>query len=63
MKVIRIISAVLAALWGLALIPKLFHNLSHSEGTFAASRFLGSLAAILLATAISITLFRSAFKK
>ena len=63
MKVVKILFGVLAALWGLALIPKLLSGIFHSDAPFAFSRMMGSVAGILIASAISIGLFRSAFKK
>lgn len=63
MKVVKIIFAVLAALWALALIPKLLAGLSQSSGPFAFSHIMGSAFGILIASAISIALFRSALRK
>jgi uncharacterized membrane protein required for colicin V production len=63
MKAIKIIFAVLAGLWALALIPKLLAGLAQSGGTYAFSHVMGSVVGILLASAISIALFRSAFRK
>lgn len=63
MKAIKIIFAVLAALWALALIPKLLAGLTQSSGAYAFSHVMGSVVGILLASAISIALFRSAFRK
>jgi hypothetical protein len=60
MKIIKIIFAVLAGLWALALIPKLIAEIDAPSLT---TRLLGSIAGILIMTAISITLFKSAFKK
>jgi hypothetical protein len=62
MKAIKIIFAILAALWALALIPKLLAGLSHSGGAYAFGHVMGSVVGILLASAISIGLFRSAFR-
>jgi hypothetical protein len=63
MKFIKIILAVLAALWALALIPKLIAGISQSGGAFAFSHIMGSVVGILIASAISIALFRSAFRQ
>jgi hypothetical protein len=63
MKVIKIIFGVLAALWALALIPKLIAGISQSGGEFAFSHIMGSVFGILIASAISIALFRSAFRQ
>lgn len=63
MKIVKIIFAVLAALWALALIPKLVADISHGSGPLAFSHIMGSVVGILIASAISITLFRSALKK
>jgi hypothetical protein len=63
MKVIKIIFAVLAGLWALALIPKLIYGISHTGGAYAFSHIMGSVVGILIASAISIALFRSAFKE
>jgi len=62
MKAVKIIFAVLAALWALALIPKLLAGISQS-GPFAFSHIMGSVFGILIASVISITLFRSALQK
>ena len=61
MKAVKIIFAVLAALWALALIPKLLAGISQGSGTLAFSHIMGSIVGVLIATAISVTLFRSAF--
>ena len=63
MKIIKILFAVLAALWALALVPKLLAGISQSGGAFASSHIMGSVAGILIASVISIVLFRSAFAK
>jgi hypothetical protein len=63
MKAVKIIFAILAALWALALVPKLLAGISQSAGPFAFSHIMGSVAGILIASAISIILFRSAFKQ
>lgn len=62
MKVIKIIFGTLAALWALALIPKLIVGISQSSSAYAFSHIMGSLFGILIASAISIALFRSASK-
>jgi hypothetical protein len=59
MKIIKIIFGVLAALWALACIPKIISEVSHSDAPFTPSRILGSVAGILIMTAIGIALFRS----
>ena len=61
MKFIKIIFGVLAALWAVALVPKLLSGISHGGGEFEFSRNMGSIVGILLASAISIALFKSAF--
>lgn len=63
MKIIKILFAVLAALWALALVPKLLAGLSQSGGSFAVSHVMGAVAGILIASVISIALFRSALSK
>lgn len=63
MKTIKIIFAVLAGLWALALIPKLLAGLTQNAGTYAFRYVMGSVVGVLLASAISIALFRSAFRK
>ena len=63
MKILKIIFALLAALWALALIPKLLAGVSQNGGQFAFSHTMGSIAGILIASVISIVLFRSAFSK
>lgn len=60
MKIIKILFAVLAALWALALIPTLFTWIFHSNAPFAFSHIMGSVVGILIASAISLALFRSA---
>jgi hypothetical protein len=63
MKAVKIIFAVLAALWAVALVPKLLAAMSRSGGPFAFSHVMGSVIGILIASAISVTLFRSALRK
>lgn len=62
MKAIKIILGVLAAFWALALLPKLFLWITHSDAPLAFSHIMGSLVGILIAAAISIVFFRSAAK-
>ena len=61
MKIIKILFAVLAALWALALIPKLLAGISHGGGPLGVSHTMGSVAGILIASVFSIALFKSAF--
>ena len=63
MKIIKILFALLAALWALALVPKLIAGMSQSGGPFAFSHIMGAVAGILIASVISIVLFRSALGK
>ena len=63
MKTVKILFAVLAAAWALALVPKLLAGMSQSAGPFAFSHIMGSVAGILIASAISIILFRSVLKQ
>jgi hypothetical protein len=63
MKVVKIMFGSLAALWAVALIPKLLGWISHSDAPLAFSHSMGSVVGILIASAISISLFRSAFAK
>ncbi|HEY8962742.1 MAG TPA: hypothetical protein VIM57_11110 [Luteolibacter sp.] len=63
MKIIKIFFAILAALWALALVPKLLAGISRVGGSFAFSYIMGSVAGILIASVLSIALFRSAFSK
>jgi hypothetical protein len=63
MKIIKIFFAILAALWALALIPKFLAGISQSGAPLAFSHIMGSVFGILVASAISIALFRSAFAK
>lgn len=63
MKIVKIVFGTLAALWALALIPKLLVGVSHTDAPFAFSHIMGSLVGILIASAISIILFRSAFRR
>ena len=59
MKVVKIILAVLAALWALAYIPKLIYGMTHMGDPLAISRMAGSVIGMVLASAISIILFKS----
>jgi hypothetical protein len=63
MKILKMILAVVAALWALALIPKLLAWLSHSDGPLGFSHIMGSIVGILVASAISFALFRSALRQ
>jgi hypothetical protein len=45
MKAVKIIFAVLAALWALALIPKLLAGISNGSGAFVFSHIMGSVVA------------------
>jgi hypothetical protein len=63
MKTVKIIFAIIAALWALAYVPNLLAGLSHSNGSLAFSHMMGSLVGFLLASVISIALFRSALRK
>src|SRR5947207_4108884 len=58
MKAVKIIVAGLAALWALALVPKLVAGISHSDAPLAFSHIMGSVFGILIASAISIVLFQ-----
>ena len=60
MKIVKIVFGILAALWALALVPKLLAGISHSDAPLAFSHIMGSVVGILIASAISIALFRSA---
>ncbi len=62
MKAIKIIFALLAAGWAILLIPKLLATLSADSSAYNTGRAFGSVAGILLASAISFSLFRSASK-
>ena len=61
MKFIKIVLGILAALWAVALVAKLVSGISHGGNEFAFARNMGSIVGILLASAISIALFKSAF--
>ena len=61
MKVIKIVFGILAALWAIALFPKLFGGNSQG-GDLAFSHSMGSVVGILISSAISVALFRSALK-
>jgi hypothetical protein len=63
MKIIKILFGILAALWALALIPKLLAWISHSDARLAFSHIMGSSVGILIAAAISVVLFRSALRE
>ena len=63
MKAIKIIFAVLAAFWALAYVPKLIASISQAGDPFVLSRVAGSILGIVLASAISILLFRSSFSQ
>jgi hypothetical protein len=45
MKAVKIIFAILAALWALALVPKLLAGISQSGGSFAFSHIMALLLA------------------
>jgi hypothetical protein len=59
MKFIKIVLGILAALWAVALVAKLVSGISHGGNELAFARNMGSIIGILLASAISITLFKS----
>jgi hypothetical protein len=59
MKALKIIFGSLSALWALALIPSLFAGYS-GRSDLAFSHHMGAIVGILLGSAISISLFRSA---
>jgi len=63
MKIVKIIFGTLAALWALAVLFELFTKAPQWTGSLAFSKWMGAITGILLPSAISITLFRSAFKK
>ena len=63
MKIIKIMFGVVAALWALGLVPKLVVWISRTDAPLAFSHIMGSVVGILVAAAISITLFRSAFRQ
>ena len=63
MKSLKIIVAVIAALWALACVPNLISRPANHTGQYAFSHMMGSVAGLFLASAISITLFRSALRK
>ena len=63
MKAVKIIFAVLAAVWAIALVPKLMDGISKSGDPLMLSRAAGSVLGIGLASAVSIMLFRSACSK
>ena len=62
MKALKIVFALLAAGWAIALIPKLLKTISQSGAPFGISHILGTCAGILIAVAVSVALFRSALK-
>lgn len=63
MKALKIIFAILAALWALALVPKLIYGIFHIGDPLAISRIAGSIIGMVLASAISIILFKSSRNK
>jgi uncharacterized membrane protein len=63
MRIVKLLLGILTAVWALALIPKLLNGISHSGAPFGFSYMMGSVVGILIACAISIALFRSAFTK
>jgi uncharacterized membrane protein len=63
MRIVKLVFGILAAVWALALIPKLLSGFFHSGAPFAFSYMMGSVVGILIVSAISITLLRSAFTK
>jgi hypothetical protein len=62
MKAIKCVFGALTALWALALVPKLLVWVSHTDAPLAFSHIMGSVVGILIASAISIAMFRSAFR-
>jgi hypothetical protein len=62
MKALKLLLALIAAVWAMALIPKLLLAISHSGAPFAFSYAMGSTVGILIAGALSLSLFRSAFR-
>jgi hypothetical protein len=62
MKVFKVVFGALTALWALALIPTLLVWVSHTDGPLAFSHIVGSVVGILIASAISVASFRSAFR-
>ena len=62
MKIVKIFFAVLAALWALALVPKLLACLAQMYAPLALSRITGSVSGILIASVISFVLFRGALR-
>jgi uncharacterized membrane protein len=63
MKAVKIIFAIIAALWAVAYLPNLIAGLSHGSGSLAFSHMMGSFVGLLLASAISFALFRSPLRK
>ena len=64
MRVIKIAVGVLAGLYVLALVPKLIVGLlSVGGGRLAVNRLVGTIAGMLLGTAISLFMFKSGFTK
>ena len=59
MKVIKIVFGIVSALWALAYVPKLLDGTSQ-YGDLAFSHMMGAVVGILIASSISIALFRSA---
>jgi len=62
MKFIKTLFGVLAALWAIAYIPKLLTGIHHMGSSYAFSHMMGSVVGLLLASAISLSFFKSAFK-
>jgi hypothetical protein len=61
MKIVKIVLGIVAALWAVAYLPKVFGDASQ-YGDLAFSHRMGSVVGILISSAISIVLFRSALK-
>jgi hypothetical protein len=60
MKLVKILFGFLGAVWAVALLPKVFGGYA-GRSHLAFSHHAGAIVGILIAAAISISLFRSAF--
>ena len=64
MKVIKILFGILSGLYAIAQVFNLIYTLTHSTGNvYQTSAVGGATAGLCIGAAISIALFKSAFKK
>ncbi len=63
MRIVRILVAILAALWSFGCLLKVPGSIAMlGQSNLATSRLLGSVVGLIVGAGISVLLFRSAFK-